>query len=340
MNVESKLKLLTRNTAEVVTRDELRKLLETKKSPSVYLGTAITGRPHIGYFVWVLKLSDFLRAGFRVKVLLADLHGALDNCPWDLLEKRYTYYNEIIRLMFTAIGVPLKNLTIVKGSEFQLKKEYMLDVLRLATFTSINDAKRAASEVVKFGDNPKLSGVIYPLMQALDEHYLDVDVQYGGIDQRKILMYAREFLPKVGYKPRIEFMTPLIPGLVGTKMSSSDVKSKIDVLDDEKTVKEKVNSAHCVPGIVEDNGVLAFAKYVIMTLKTDNKEALVINRPEKYGGNISYSSAEQLEQDYVAQKLFLLDIKNTVADEINKLLKPFRDNRAELLKLAKSAYTE
>jgi len=340
MNVESKLKLLTRNTAEIVTLNELRKLLETKSSPSVYLGTAITGRPHIGYFVWVLKLSDFLRAGFRVKVLLADLHGALDNCPWDLLEKRYTYYNEIIRLMFTAIGVPLKNLTIVKGSEFQLKKDYMLDVLRLATFTSINDAKRAASEVVKFGDNPKLSGLLYPLMQSLDEQYLDVDVQYGGVDQRKILMYAREFLPKVGYKPRIEFMTPLIPGLVGKKMSSSDLKSKIDVIDDEKTVKEKVNSAQCAPGIVEDNGVLAFAKHVIMTLKTDNKEALVINRPEKYGGNISYTSAEQLEQDYVAQKLFPLDLKNAVADEINKLLKPFRDNRVELVKLAKSAYTE
>ncbi|HLC20284.1 MAG TPA: tyrosine--tRNA ligase, partial [Candidatus Nanoarchaeia archaeon] len=119
-----------------------------------------------------------------------------------------------------------------------------------------------------------------------------------------------------------------------------DLKSKIDVIDDEKTVKEKVNSAQCAPGIVEDNGVLAFAKHVIMTLKTDNKEALVINRPEKYGGNISYTSAEQLEQDYVAQKLFPLDLKNAVADEINKLLKPFRDNRVELVKLAKSAYTE
>ena len=338
MNTQERLQLLMRNTAEVVTADELRKLIETKKSPAVYLGTAITGRPHIGYFVWVLKLSDFLRAGFRVKVLLADLHGALDNCPWELLEKRYAYYSTVIRLMFTAIGVPLKNLTIVKGSDFQLKKEYMLDVLRLATYTSVNDAKRAASEVVKFGDNPKLSGLIYPLMQALDEHYLDVDVQYGGIDQRKILMYAREFLPKIGYKPRVEFMTPLIPGLVGKKMSASDLKSKVDLLDDEKAVKEKVNSAHCVPGVVEDNGVLAFASHVIMTVKTDNKEQFVINRPAKYGGTLSYMSAEQLEKDYVAQKLFPLDLKNAVAEEINKLLKPFRDARAELVKLAKIAY--
>src|SRR3990167_6236741 len=115
MDVKNRFELIKRNTQEIVGEEDLKKLLKEKKNPSVYLGTAITGRPHIGYFVWVLKLSDFLRAGFRVKVLLADLHGALDNCPWDLLEKRYTYYNEIIRLMFTAIGVPLKNLTIVKG---------------------------------------------------------------------------------------------------------------------------------------------------------------------------------------------------------------------------------
>ncbi|HLC74544.1 MAG TPA: tyrosine--tRNA ligase [Candidatus Nanoarchaeia archaeon] len=339
MNIDERLRLITRNTAEIVTEDELKKLL-TKKSPTVYLGTAITGRPHIAYFVWVLKLSDFLRAGFHVKVLLADLHGALDNCPWDLLEKRYNYYTAVIKLLFTAVGVDVKNLTFVKGSDFQLKKEYVLDMLRLATHTTINDAKRAASEVVKFGDNPKLSGIIYPLMQALDEQYLDTDVQYGGVDQRKILMYAREFLPKVGYKPRIEIMTPLIPGLVGKKMSSSDVKSKIDLLDDEKTVKDKVNSAHCVAGDVNDNGVLAFTQHVLMVLKGDRSEPFLIKRPEKYGGNISYSSYSELEKDYAAQKLFPLDLKNAVADELNKLLKPFRDKRADLLKIAKDAYTE
>ena len=49
----------------------------------------------------------------------------------------------------------------------------------------------------------KLSGFMYPILQALDEQYLDVDVQYGGIDQRKILMFARENLPRVGYKERV-----------------------------------------------------------------------------------------------------------------------------------------
>ena len=100
MTPEEKFELIKRNTEEIITEEELKELLKNKKTPAVYLGTAITGRPHIGYFVWVLKLADFLKAGFKVKLLLADLHGALDQTPWDLLEKRYQYYNIIIPNMF------------------------------------------------------------------------------------------------------------------------------------------------------------------------------------------------------------------------------------------------
>ncbi|MEK6900087.1 MAG: tyrosine--tRNA ligase [Nanoarchaeota archaeon] len=338
MNTEQKLALIKRNTQEIVTEQELLDLLKKKKQPIVYLGTAVTGRPHIGYFVWVLKLSDFLKAGFKVKVLLADIHGALDNCPWDVLEKRYKYYSNVISLIFESVGADTKNIEFIKGSEFQLKKEYILDVLKLSTFTSIHDATKAASEVVKFGDNPKLSGIIYPLMQALDEEYLDADVQYGGIDQRKILMYAREYLPKAGYKSRIEVMTPLIPGLIGKKMSASDPKSKIDLLDDEKAVQEKIRGAYCEEGKLEDNGVLAFMKLVIMPLKEDAKESFVVERPAKFGGNIEFKTYQELEDIFLQKKIHPLDLKNALAKEINALLIPFRKNKAKLEKIAQEAY--
>lgn len=239
MDTQERLRLIKRNTQEIVTEEELENLLNTKKKPAVYLGTAITGKPHIAYFMWMLKLSDFLRAGFKVKLLLADLHGALDNTPWDILEYRYKYYSQVIPLMFEAIGVDIKNFEIVKGSDFQMDKKYFYDVLKVSTFASVGDCKRAASEVVKMGENPKLSGLIYPIMQMLDEEYLDVDVQYGGVDQRKILMFARENHPAIGYKPRIAIMTPILPGLTGEKMSASVEKSKIDLLDPPESVKEK-----------------------------------------------------------------------------------------------------
>ena len=338
MKAEEKLALLKRNTQEIIKEEELLDLIRKKKNPVIYLGTAITGRPHIGYFVWVLKMADFIKAGFTVKVLLADIHGALDNCPWEVLEKRYHYYEAIIPLMFTAVGADLKKVQLVKGSSFQLEKPYILDLLKLTTFTTIHDAKKAGSEVVKFGDNPKLSGLLYPLMQALDEVYLNADVQYGGVDQRKILMFARENLPKLNYPPRVEVMTPMLPGLIGKKMSASDPKSKIDLLDDEKTVQKKIQWAYCEEGNIEENGVLAFLKNVILTLKKDAGEKFIIERPEKFGGNIEFSTYEEVERAFISKKLHPLDLKMGLAKEINKLLTPLQKNKIKLEKIAQDAY--
>jgi tyrosyl-tRNA synthetase len=272
-----------------------------------------------------------------VKVLLADMHGALDNCPWENLEKRYNYYSKVIPLMFQSIGVDTKNLEFVKGSTFQLKKEYIFDVLKMSTFTSVHDATKAASEVVKLGDNPKLSGIVYPLMQALDEVYLNADVQYGGVDQRKIMVLARENLPKLGYKSRVEVMTPLVPGLIGKKMSASIESSKIDLMDDEATVKRKINSAECVEGNPE-NGIMAFLKNVIMVIKQDRKESFVIKRDKKFGGDLNFKSYDEIETFFVAKKLHPLDLKNAFAEELNKMLKVFRDEREKIEKIMKEAY--
>lgn len=332
---DKRYELITRNLQEVVGENELKKLLDEGKEISVYWGTMPTGSISIAYFFPMMKIADFLKAGLKVKILNADLHAALDGVPWEILEKRYDYYCKAITLILETIGVDLKKLEFVKGSDFQLKPNYFNDLLKLSTMTTINEAKHAAAEVVKFGDSPKLSGVIYPLMQALDEEYLGVDAQFGGTDQRKIMVYAREYLPKLGYKPRIELMNPLIRGLVGEKMSSSIASSKIDLLDSEEEVKKKINKADCVEGD-SNNGITALARYLILVLKNDSGEKFVIERPEKFGGNVSYDSYEKLEKDFTEKKLHPMDLKNAVAKELNNLLKRFREDKKihELHKLA------
>ncbi len=335
LSVEDRFKLIKRNTSEIIGEEELKKLLKEKKNPVVYWGTAPTGRPHAGYFLPALKIADFLKAGFNVKILLADLHAALDNTPWVVLEKRYDYYASVIPEIIKAIGVNLKSLEFVKGSEMQLKPEYMYDVLRMSSLVSIHDSKKAASEVVKMGDNPKLSGLVYPLMQAVDEQYLGADAQLGGTDQRKIAVLARENLPKIGYNRRIEIMNPLIPGIIGKKMSSSDPQSNIDILDDEETIKKKINKADCIEGN-PDNGIMAFLKYVIMTIKQDNNEKFLIERDEKYGGDIAYSDYEEIKKDFIKKILHPQDLKIAVAREIINLLNKI--NRKKLSKLAEKAY--
>ena len=174
-------------------------------------------------------------------------------------------------------------------------------------------------------------------MQAVDEQYLNSDAQLGGTDQRRIMVLARENLPKIGYKQRIEIMNPMISGLIGKKMSASDEKSKIDLLDDEKTIKRKINDAECVIGD-PNNAIMNFVEYVIMIIKQDTNEKFVVERDKKYGGDLRYDKYEDIESDFINKKLHPLDLKNAVAKGIIELLKPIQKKRADLEKLAKKAY--
>jgi len=334
-----KVEIITRNLKEILGKDELLKKIKGKNKFSVYWGTMPTGSVSFAYFFPMMKIADFLKAGVKVKILLADLHAALDSVPWDILEKRYKYYERAITLILETLNVNLKELEFVKGSKIQLDKNYLNDLLKLSTFTTLNEAKHSAAEAVKSasGENVKLSGLIYPLMQALDEEYLKVDAQFAGLDQRKILVYAREYLPKIGYKSRIELMTPMIRGLVGEKMSSSVASSKIDLLDDEEIVKKKINNADCVVGN-PNNGLMDLLRYLIFALKEDNSTEFILERPEKYGGNLKYKSFRDLEKDFISKKLHPLDLKNAVAREVNVLLKKFREDKM-LHNLYKEAYS-
>lgn len=336
MNFEERLELVRRNTVEIIGDEEIEKLLRAKRKPVAYWGTMPTGSPHIAYYFPLLKVADLLRAGVKVKILIADLHAALDGVPWNVLDKRQRYYEALIPLMLKSIGVDTKKLEFVKGSEFQLSPKYFEDLLKMSTFSNARDATKAASEVVKMGDNPKLAGLIYPLMQALDEEYLGADIQLGGTDQRKIFVFARENLPKLGYKRRVEIMHVLIPGLIHEKMSSSDESSKIDMLDSEEEVNRKVNKANCVAGDV-NNGLMAFLKYVIFVILEDNGKNFVIERDKEYGGRAEYKNYEELARDFSARNVHPLDLKRAVAREINGLMGVVRRDK-KLGKLYREAY--
>ena len=114
MSVEEKLELIKRNTEEIIGEEDLKKLLGEKDKPVVYWGTAPTGRPHIGYLFPALKMADLIKSGFKLKLLLADIHAALDNVPWPVLEKRYEYYKLVIPLLLQCIGVDTKSVEFVR----------------------------------------------------------------------------------------------------------------------------------------------------------------------------------------------------------------------------------
>ncbi len=369
LSIDAKIALITRGLQEVMGGDKaiatMRALMEDyekkndeeakaaidagqtpgprKHRLKIYWGTATTGAPHIAYYVPMSKIADFLRADCDVTILFADLHAYLDNqkAPWDLLQQRTDYYEVVIKSMLESIGVPLDHLRFIRGSSFQLERKYTLDMYKLTAMTSERNSKKAGAEVVRQVESALLSSMVYPLLQALDEEYLGCDVQFGGVDQRKIFTYAEGYLPAIGYKKRIHLMNPMVPSLSGgkgNKMSSSDPNSKIDLLDSAAVVKSKIKKAFAAEGIVEGNGLLAFAQRVLFPLSADG--SVVVEREEKNGGNLTFKSYEEMEAAYASAALHPGDLKNFVMAGINKLIDPIRVKfqSQELQDLVKRAY--
>lgn len=311
MSPEESIALIKANLAEVLNPEIIDDVILKEKRPlKVYWGSAPTGKPHGGYFVPMMKIAELLAAGCHVKILLADIHAYLDNmkAPLELVEYRAKYYERVVKALLKALGVELNLLEFVLGSSYQFNKEYTLDRFKLEGLTRINVAQKAGAEVVKQTDDPTLGGLIYPLMQALDEQHLDVDAQFGGLDQRKIFTFAMENLPKIGYKVRAHLMNFMVPGLgEAAKMSASDPDSKIDLLDGPEVVEKKLKKAKCVPKEVEGNGVIAFVEHVIfraLALKSGGKPKFVVERKE--GEPLVYYTIQKLKEDYAADIVSLL----------------------------------
>ncbi|KAF1769689.1 hypothetical protein GCK72_001506 [Caenorhabditis remanei] len=309
--------LILRNLQESLGVDKLTKQLETDgKVAHVYWGTATTGKPHVGYLVPMRKIADFLQAGLKVTILFADLHAYLDNMKssWELLKSRVVYYECVIKALLQSLDVPIEQLYFKKGTEYQLSREYTDDVLRLSAQVSQRDALKAGAEVVKQVSSPLLSGLLYPLLQALDEQYLKVDGQFGGVDQRKIFILAEEQLPKLKLGKRWHLMNPMVPGLTGTKMSSSEEDSKIDVLDEPDRVRTKIMGAACSRD-QPDNGVLSFYNFVLFPIVSPN--AIEIS-------NQQFFDFESLKTAYLDGKLDETSLKKFLADFLVKLLEKVR----------------
>ena len=50
-----------------------------------------------------------------------------------------------------------------------------------------------------------------------------------------------------------------------------------------------------------------------------------IERPEKFGGNVSYDNYESLESDFLQKKLHPTDLKESVGESLVKIISPIRN---------------
>ena len=344
MDVAEKVALIEQSTAEVVTRDELAGLLETTLSPKHYIGLEISGFLHLGSLISTgYKINDFTRAGVRCTVFLADWHTMINDKlggDWETIARVSRYYRDAFKTICPGVE-------IVLGSKlYEERPEYWSDLLRFTKHMSLARTKKTLTIMGRSeSEKIELAKLLYPPMQAVDIHTLDVDIAHAGMDQRKIHMLVRDMFPKMGWKVPVAVHHGLLPGLgrpaeAGTqaaKMSKSDPNSGIFMHDTDDEVRRKINKAWCEERITQNNPLLEIARTIIFHEFGEVR----VERPAKYGGNVSYSEYGQMELDFGSGRLHPGDLKRTVGEYLVNVMAPIRDKLAmgsELRKMISEGY--
>ena len=335
MDVTEKIRLVTREpTEEVVTQEELLNLFNTNSQPKHYIGLEISGFMHLGSLILTgFKINDFIKAGVKCTVFLADWHTYLNNKlggDWDKIHMVSKYYADAFKMFCPGVE-------IVEGSQlYESRRGYWLDLVKFAKNMSLERTMRSLTIMGRSTEKDKidLGQLFYPPMQAVDIHTMDLDIVHAGMDQRKIHMLVREIFPKMKWKVPVAVHHHILAGLgepepasdsdldfVSSKMSKSKSASGIFIHDTDEEINSKFKKAWCPEGIVDKNPVLEISKHIIFH---EFKE-FSVERPDKFGGNVTYTSYQDLETDFAQKKLHPSDLKATVSKYVTDIIRPIRE---------------
>ncbi len=319
MDVTEKVTLIEKPpTEEIITKEELIELLKTNSKPKHYIGLEISGFLHLGSLLTTgYKINDFIKAGVDCTVFLADWHTIINEKLGgneENISKVSEYYKEAFETVCPGVHVKM-------GSELYAEEQsegYWRDLIRFTKHMSLARTMRTLTIMGRSEkeENIDLAKLLYPPMQALDIHYLDVDIAHAGMDQRKIHMLVRDIFPKMGWKVPVAIHHKLLPGLTKSyllkesKMSKTNPNSTIFIHDSPDEIKTKIKKAWCEEGNIENNPLLEISKQILF----HDYDEVRVERPEKFGGNVSFSKYEELESAFVKKELHPTDLKQTVAE--------------------------
>ncbi len=340
MDVEGKVNLIQRPpTEEIISRDELVSLFNSNISPKHYIGLEISGRLHLGSLILTgFKLNDFITAGVKTNVFLADWHTYINNKlnnDWELISKVSKYYEKAFKFFCPGVNILQGSILYEKTDDYW--KNFVL-------FSKQITLSRALRSLTIMGRTEKdaldFSQLLYPSMQSVDIKAMDLDIVQAGTDQRKIHMLVREVFPKLDWKVPVSVHHHLLPGLsepntpnpvsngtnfdeskIFSKMSKSNPSSSILINDSEAEITSKIKKAYCPAKVSQNNPILEIVNYIIF----HEFDEFIVERPQKFGGNITYYSFEEFKTAFEQGSIHPMDLKMATSGYLNKIISPIRN---------------
>jgi len=358
MDTEERFQLITKDTEEVLTQEDLRWMLQAGVPLKHYIGFEVSGKVHLGTGLMTgKKIADLQKAKVQCTCYLATWHAWINNKfggDLDIIRKASAYFAESLKSSIRVMGGDPEKVSFITGDELYHHNDLFWETtIDVAKHMTLNRAMRAISIMGREeGGEVPLAFLLYPPMQVADIFVQGVNLAHAGMDQRKAHVVAREVATKIRnplrhdkkpYKP-VAIHHHLIMGLqkptqwpfpIGQeetgikesmKMSKSITGSAVFVHDTPDEIQQKMMTAFCPEGEVGYNPVLDWAKHLLFA---KSKFVLNIERPAKFGGNTSFHTYAELEQAVAKKQLHPLDLKKAMAQAITDLLDPVRTHFAK-----------
>ena len=356
MDVEKKIELVKRNTGEILTIEDLKKLFEDKEKLKHYIGFEISGKIHLGTgLMSMMKIKDFIEAGIDCSVFLADWHTWINNKlggNMEMIQKvAIGYFKEGMKASMKCVGGNPDKVKFILGSDLYHNNDaYWQTVIDVSKNTTLSRIQRSITIMGRKEEGSvDFAMLIYPPMQVADIFAQGLNIAHAGMDQRKAHVIARDvglklnrnfLMNKKGEKIKpVAVHHSLILGLgkppvwpvpknqlqelwSSLKMSKSKPDTCIFIHDSPEEIKRKIDKAFCPEKEIEFNPLIDWAEKLIFPIAGE----LAIKRSSKFGGNVNYSSASELKEDFKKGTLHPSDLKTGIAESLIEILKPAREH--------------
>ena len=222
--------VLTRGVENVYPNKEaLEKVLKSDKKIKLYNGIDPTGPSlHLGHSVQMMKLKQFQDLGHKVIVLIGDFTAQIGD-PTDKSAVRKQLTHEQVMKNCQGYKEQIGKILDLNKVEFKYNSKWLgklsfADTLELSSnFTAQQTlARDMFKKRIEDGKDLYLHEFLYPLMQAYDSVYMDVDLEIGGNDQMFNMLAGRTLMRKIKDKEKYVLTTKLLVDPSGKKMGKTE----------------------------------------------------------------------------------------------------------------------
>jgi len=314
---------------------DIQRILECikEKKPFVMMtGLMPTGKFHIGHMILAQQFIFYQKLGAKIYIAVADLE-AYNARNQSLEESRKIAIEEYIS-NYAALGLDLKKCEIYFQSERSKDSKksnayYRLQNL-LSRHASFNEFKAVYGEISPgkmLSALLQASDMLHPQLKEFegskDNKGIPVLVPVG-IDQDPHLRLARDISKRINNYSKEKFVQLsstyhfFMPGLSGSKMSSSDANSYIALSDSASEVKNKINKYAFSGGrdTLEEH-----------RKKGGNPDVDVSFQYLKFFFEEDDKKLAEIERNYRSGKLTTGELKKYTIEKINNFLKEHQERR-------------